>query len=193
MRYPKLREIREAIKAVVTGPYTSAFPKEPHVPHPNFRGQPKFNQEKCVGCLACEEVCPVEAIGHRDVLDGPGGPKRILFHYTDTCIFCGQCEAACIADHEGIKKSTDWELSFFSRPEAYETIEKALQLCEMCGSVVACKDHLLWIASRLGELTFSSPTLYLSQLKALGAGDDTLLASARDEGRSDRFMIMCAR
>ena len=99
MKYPKIRELVEAIKALVKGPYTSRFPKERHVPHPNFRGQPKFDPDKCVGCLACEEVCPVNAIAHEDVVDSDP-PKRIMIHYTDTCIFCGQCEAYCIADHD---------------------------------------------------------------------------------------------
>jgi len=58
MKYPKIRELAEAIKALIKGPYTSGFPREPHVPHPNFRGQPKFDATQCVGCLACEEVCP---------------------------------------------------------------------------------------------------------------------------------------
>jgi len=61
---PKIREVIEAVKALIVGPYTSKFPKIAHTPHPNFRGQPKFNEEKCVGCLACEQVCPVEAIAH---------------------------------------------------------------------------------------------------------------------------------
>lgn len=194
MKYPKLRELREAIKAVIVGPYTSSFPKVPHVPHPNFRGQPKFNEEKCVGCLACEEVCPVEAIAHQDSSGEDGEATRTMIHYTDTCIFCGQCEAACIADHEGIKASTDWELSFFDRAkESYETIEKALELCEICSAPVACKDHLKWIAEKLGELTYSSPTLYLSRLKGLGVVDENLVSALKDKGRSDRVKILCAR
>ncbi len=194
MKYPKIRELGEAVKALIKGPYTSPFPKEPHVPHPNFRGQPKFDAEKCVGCLACEEVCPVGAIDHKDVIDDGSNPKRVMIHYTDTCIFCGECEAACIADHEGIKQSNDWELSFFDRKEeSYETIEKDLQLCEICGAVVACKDHLNWIAERIGELTYSSPTLYLSRLKSLGVVDENLVAAAQDRGRSDRVKILCAR
>ena len=119
MKLPKIRELIEAIKALIKGPYTSKFPREAHIPHPNFRGQPKFNDEMCVGCLACEEVCPVAAIAHEDMVEG-NNPKRRMIHYTDTCIFCGQCEAACIANHEGIKLSRDWELSFFDRKEASE-------------------------------------------------------------------------
>ena len=194
MRLPKIRELKEAIRALIKGPYTSKFPKVAHKPHPNFRGQPEFNSEKCVGCLACEEVCPVEAIAHKDITDGKGPAKRIMIHYTDTCIFCGQCQAACIADHEGIKLSGEWELSFFDRKrEAQESIDKELLLCEMCAAPVACRDHLRWISERLGELTFSNPTLYLSRLASLGISDENILSAFKDQGRSDRVKILCAR
>ncbi len=194
MKLPKIRELIEAIKALIKGPYTTKFPKGSYRPHPNFRGQPKFDREKCVGCLACEEICPVEAIAHKDIIDGGGKARRVMIHYTDTCIFCGQCEAACIAEHQGIKLSNDWELSFFDRKnESSETIEKELQLCEMCGTPIACKDHLNWIAEKLGELTYSSPTLYLSRLKSLGIIDENIISSLKDEGRSDRVKILCAR
>ena len=194
MRLPKVRELREAIKALIKGPYTSKFPKQPHKPHPNFRGQPKFDDKKCVGCLACEEVCPAGAIAHKDIIEENGNAKRVMIHYTDVCIFCGQCEAACIADKEGIKLSNDWELSFFDRKEeSYETIEKDLQLCEICGEPIACKGHLKWIAERIGELAFSSPTLYLSRLKSLGIIDENIISALKDHGRSDRIKILCAR
>jgi hydrogenase-4 component H len=135
----------------------------------------------------------VEALGHEDITDG-GEPKRVLYHYTDTCIFCGTCELACIADNEGIKLSNDWELAFFDRKnESFETIEKELQLCEICGEVIACKDHLKWISERIGELSYSSPTLYFSRLKELGVIDDNIASALRDSGRSDRFKILCAR
>ncbi len=189
---PKIREIIEAVKALIKGPYTSKFPKAEHVAHKNFRGQPKYNEEKCVGCLACVSVCPVEALAFEDSTD-PADPKRKMIHYTDTCIFCGQCEANCLADKEGIKLSTDWELSFFERKEAEESIEKELQLCECCGDPIACKDHLKWIAERLGELTFSNPTLYLTRLKELGIVDENIISAMKDYGRSDRVKIVCAR
>ena len=196
MRLPKIRELGEAIKALVQGPYTTNFPQQPHVPHPNFRGLPKFNQERCVGCLACEQVCPADAIAHEDIfeqlVDGSINARRRLIHYTDTCIFCGQCEATCIADHEGIKASREWDLAFFDRSQAYECIEKELALCERCGAVIGCKDHLLWISDRVGELSFANPTLYLSQQQQLGLLDTNGLPPTASENHSDRFRILCA-
>ncbi len=133
------------------------------------------------------------AIAHKDVIGEGGQAKRIMVHYTDTCIFCGQCEAACIADHEGIKLSTDWELSFFERDKSQETIDKELQLCEICSAPIACKDHLKWISEKIGELTYSSPTLYLSRLKSLGITDENTISALKDHGRSDSVKILCAR
>jgi len=193
MKLPKVRELIEAIKAIVKGPYTSKFPKETYHSPLNFRGQPKFNQDKCVGCLACREICPVEAIDYKDIINDSNGAKRIMIHYTDTCIFCGQCEDACIADKEGIKLSNEWELSFFDRNKSDERIEKELQLCEICGKPIACKDHLNWISKKIGELTYSNPTLYLSRLKRLGIIDENIISSIKDKGRSDRVKILCAR
>lgn len=193
MKKPKVRELGEAIRAVIRGPYTTRFPAEDHTPHPNFRGQPEFNAGHCVGCLACEQVCPVEAIAHEDALEGGDGPMRIMIHYTDTCIFCGQCEAVCIAEPKGIVLTNQWELSFFERREAWESIEKPLVCCERCGAVVACRDHLRWLAERLAERAYSSPTLYLVDLADLGLSDPHGAAPSASGSRADRFKVLCAR
>jgi len=190
MKYPKLRELKEAILALIRGPYTSKFPKQPYTPHPNFRGKPKFNQDSCVGCLACENVCPVGAISHEDILDD--NPRRKIIHYSDICIFCGQCQAYCITK-EGIKLSNEWELSCFDRRHCQESIEKELLLCEICGEVIGCKDHMIWIAEELGELTYSNPTLYMTRLKELGISDDEVKSAVDISSRSDRMKIICAR
>jgi len=192
MKLPKIRELLEAMKALSHRPYTSSFPRKAHEPYSSFRGQPRYDPDKCLGCLACEEICPAEAIAHEDNTEGEV-PVRVMIHYTDTCIFCGCCEDACIADHEGIKLSNDWELSLFDRQEAFETIDKELQLCEICGGAIACKDHLSWIARRIGELTFANPTLYQSRLKNLGVVDENIVNISREYGRADRFKILCAR
>ena len=50
MRLPKLRELKEAITAVLRGPYTARFPAEPTPLPEAFRGQPVFDEDECVGC-----------------------------------------------------------------------------------------------------------------------------------------------
>ena len=194
MKYPKLREIAEAVKAVVKGPYTSKFPAEPHEAHPNFRGLPVHDEEKCLGCLACEHNCPSNAIQHEDVLEGEDNPKRKMIHYMDMCIYCGVCVDSCIRDEgdTGINMSNEWNLAYFDRAAAFRTIEKELQVCEMCGVIITCTDHLLWMSEKLGELSYSNPTLYLSRLRELGLADDNITDVMRDNGRSDRVKILCA-
>ena len=76
MKLPKVRELIEAIKALIKGPYTSDFPIKTHTPHPNFRGQPKLNQDICVGCLACVQVCPVEALDYKDNIENKTKAKN---------------------------------------------------------------------------------------------------------------------
>lgn len=193
MKYPKIRELWEATRAAVKGPYTSDFPVKEHVPPANFRGKPEFHPDDCVGCLACERVCPVDAIQHEDRTGNGSLPLRVMIHYTDTCIFCGQCEAACITEGKGIRLGKEWELSFFDRGEACETVEKPLQLCEVCGEVIGCKAHLEWLADRLGARAYSSPTLFLPISRRLGLASELLVPFKREGGRADRFKILCSR
>lgn len=45
-----------------------------------------IDKEACIGCGACEPVCPVSAISQDD--DGK-------FEISDACIDCGACAAGC--------------------------------------------------------------------------------------------------
>ncbi len=43
------------------------------------------NVEKCVGCAACVDACPVQAISMKD-------NKAVI---SDACVDCGACLNAC--------------------------------------------------------------------------------------------------
>jgi hydrogenase-4 component H len=190
MRYPKLRELKEAITALIKGPYTTKYPFKPHIPEKRFRGKPEYFKDGCVGCKACAEVCPTGCIEVKDTPDLKTPLRRLDLHY-DSCIFCGQCQAACITQ-EGIKLSNKFDLAIFDRSEAVESVEKELTLCEGCGCIVGAKDHLLWVAKKLGALAYSSPTSYLATLKELKLA---YLGVQKSEEliRQDRIKILCPK
>ncbi len=194
MRYPKLRELREAIKALIKGPYTSRFPYQPHIPYERFRGRPEFNEEFCIGCTACVQVCPARAIEFKDSIENKKA-QRMFTVYWDLCIFCGQCQGNC-PTNKGIILSSKFDLATTGkREELRQTIEKELMLCECCGDIIAPRDQILWVALRLGPLCFSNASLmlfYLSNLN-LVSKEDTSLTLDLELMRSDRIKILCPR
>jgi len=165
MRYPKLRELKEAIKAIIKGPYTTRFPYEPHVPQEKFRGKPEFYEKECVGCCACAEVCPARAIDVVDDTRARRPMRRLVLHF-DICVFCGQCQANCITE-KGIKLTGEYDLALFNRNEATVRVEKELLVCEECGKVIGAKDHLLFLARKLGPLAYGNMPLLLTAFREL--------------------------
>ena len=163
MKYPKLRELKEAIKSLFSRPYTTKFPFKPHEPFDGYRGKPQYFDEYCVGCGACAQVCPGNAI---TVID-PEEPvkknkkpiRRLEVRY-DMCCFCGICEANCITE-KGIQLTKEFDLALFDRKLARESIDHELALCEMCDAIITPISHLKWIAKSLGTLAYSNPSLLL--------------------------------
>jgi len=169
MRKPKLREVAEAVRALIRGPATTRFPFEPYEPPDAFRGRPTFDDQECIGCKACAEVCPTSCI---DVIeDTVSDPpvRRLVLHY-DKCIFCGHCELNC-STKKGIHLGKEYDLACFDRSTCVQTVENELVICETCGAVVGTKKHLLFIADRLGAKQYANPTLILVSNGELGLAD----------------------
>ena len=190
MKKPKLRELKEAIRALFCGPYTTKYPFEPHTPPENFRGKPEFSEDGCIGCGACAEVCPALALRVHDDPDA-NPPTRTLRLRLDKCIFCGQCELNCTTK-EGIKLTQIYDLATLDRSTLEETITHDLVICEVCGAVVGTRKHLRWVAEKLGAKAYANPTLIVS-------ADGAMKLAPKDAGRpgepalarSDMMRITC--
>jgi len=190
VRKPKLRELKEAVRAVFGPRFTTTYPFEPHTPPDGFRGKPEFQDDDCIGCRACAEVCPALAI---TVVDDTRAdpPTRRLEQRSDKCVFCGQCELNCTTK-TGIKLSKIYSLATLDRSELVESIEHELILCEVCGATVGTRKHLRWVAERLGAKAYANPTLIV-------AADGGMKLAAADAGRpqepilarNDAMRIMC--
>lgn len=186
MRKPKLRELGEAIRAIVLGPYTSKFPFKPSPAAPRFRGKIEFDAEKCVLCGACVEVCPANAREQRD--DLTRGVRREIYH-PERCIYCGQCVAYCTTK-EGIEHTQEYDLAQITRDGYEESIEDELICCERCGEVITTRKHLLWIARRVGELAYANPNLFL--VLAQEYGEESIPKSADTPPyRSEHLRYLC--
>jgi formate hydrogenlyase subunit 6/NADH:ubiquinone oxidoreductase subunit I len=190
MRYPKIRELKEAIISLVTPAYTSRYPYAEHVPFENFRGKPVVDDKNCVGCEACANVCPAKAIM---VSDDAEKKIRTITRDYGRCVFCGQCEANCITQN-GVKLSSKiYDLSTFDKNQLIEKQEKELLLCENCGSIITTRQHIHFLYYKLGAKAFSS-ILALNMLNErlkLAEKEDVSLKIKDDLKRKDMFNVIC--
>ncbi|MCX5695507.1 MAG: 4Fe-4S dicluster domain-containing protein [Candidatus Omnitrophica bacterium] len=195
MRRPKIRELKEVIKSLFGRAYTSDFPRKPHTPYERFRGRPYFHEEDCLGCTACAQVCPAKAIEVSDQV-AAGAIKRKLTVHWDICIFCGQCEASC-PTLKGIMLSREFDLATTEkRQDLKQVIEKEFVICEYCGEPILPYDQYVWVAKRLGALTFTNASLLLFYLRSAGlALKERFLAGNKQAAlnRSTRLKILCPR
>ncbi|MBN1894878.1 4Fe-4S dicluster domain-containing protein [bacterium] len=195
MRYPKLRELREAVKSLFSKPYTTRFPAVPHQPVDGFRGRPKYFEEYCVGCGACAEVCIGSAITVTDPSEEERAEKKgplfrkLEIHY-DMCAFCGNCEAHCITE-KGVQLTQEYDLAVFDRKLAADQVQKELVLCDLCGGIVGCRDHLQWTAERLGTLAYGNPSLILTTQKPFLKVETG--AKGGELRRPDMMKILCPK
>ncbi|SPX54711.1 formate hydrogenlyase complex 3 iron-sulfur protein [Klebsiella pneumoniae] len=92
-------------KVIKTGTETHAYPLEPMPVDKNFRGKPEHTPQQCIGCAACVNACPSNAL----TVEIDLATNQLAWQFNlGRCIFCGRCEEVCPT--AAIKLSPEYEL-----------------------------------------------------------------------------------
>ncbi|MBD3159490.1 MAG: 4Fe-4S dicluster domain-containing protein [Candidatus Lokiarchaeota archaeon] len=99
-----MKLLTDALKELFRKASTLKYPFERKEVPKDFRGRPVWDMKTCIGCGACERICPGEAIkmeGRRD--------EATIIYLQHRCLFCGQCADTCPVD--AISMSEEYELA----------------------------------------------------------------------------------
>ena len=190
MKYPKIRELKEAVISLVTPAYTTSFPHKPHTPFKNYRGKPEVDDQHCVGCETCANVCPSNAI---TIEDDRATGQRVITRNFGKCIFCGMCQQHCITGKGVVLSDQIFDLAVFDRGKVIEKQEKKLVICKNCQAIITTEEHIKYMHDKLGAKAFAS-TLNLNLLNEkleLANKEDTEVEIKDGLKRKDMFNIIC--
>ncbi|STU53070.1 formate hydrogenlyase complex 3 iron-sulfur protein [Klebsiella pneumoniae] len=111
-------------KVIKTGTETHAYPLEPMPVDKNFRGKPEHTPQQCIGCAACVNACPSNAL----TVEIDLATNQLAWQFNlGRCIFCGRCEEVCPT--AAIKLSPEYELAVWKKEDFLQQSRFAICHC----------------------------------------------------------------
>ncbi len=95
---------------------------------PEYRGIPHIDPRLCIGCGACVNACPPDALMRIDDLNN--GTRKIVLD-VGRCIRCARCEEVCPTG--AIRMTGRFEVASLDRKDHVEVVRLRLVRCEACG------------------------------------------------------------
>lgn len=131
-------------KALKTGCVTSTYPATAAKVDANFRGKPEHNPQQCIGCAACVNACPSNAL-NVEVSPVSGELEWSLF--LGRCIFCARCEEVCPT--AAIVLSQQVEMAVWRREDLFQRARFAACHCRTCGKPFAVQKEIDYVIALL--------------------------------------------
>lgn len=131
-------------KAIRVGVATQSYPYQPAVMDPNFRGKPEHNSQQCIGCAACINACPSNALSAET--DLAAGRLQWRFNL-GRCIFCARCEEVCPT--AAITLSSQYELAVWQKADLQQQASFPLCYCRECSRPFAVQKEIDYVVALL--------------------------------------------
>ncbi len=153
----------EAQKIGLKPPVTTLYPFVDLEKPPEYRGVPHINPEKCIGCGACVNACPPDALTME--WDKEKGVKRLVYNAA-RCIRCARCIEVCPTG--AMEPTTRFEVASNSKEDMIEVVEHKLAKCEECGEYLDFTERqieytLKILPEEIIEATGLQEAIYLTQ------------------------------
>ncbi|MGA9753154.1 MAG: 4Fe-4S binding protein [Acidobacteriota bacterium] len=120
-------KLKEAALCLGAGRVTLPYPFEPPTPTAEgYRGLPRVDASRCIGCGGCVSVCTPNLIS---VIDE--GPVARFTWELARCTYCGRCGEVCPED--AVTLSRDFETATNDAHDLVMTVEVFMASCNRCG------------------------------------------------------------
>ncbi|MCL5098581.1 MAG: 4Fe-4S dicluster domain-containing protein [Candidatus Omnitrophica bacterium] len=122
-----ISKFKEALICLKAGRVTLPYPAKANPPPTRFRGRPKFDAAKCIGCAGCANNCPSREILVFDVCQ----EIRILKYLGRRCTYCGRCADVC--PEKAITMTNEFENATDRIHDLEQHLELFMSTCQRCG------------------------------------------------------------
>ncbi len=122
-----LSKLKETLICLRAGRVTLPYPAEARPVPPRFRGRPRFDAARCIGCAGCANNCPAREILVYDVCQ----EVRILKYLGRRCTYCGRCADVC--PEKAITMSHEFENATDAIGDLQQKLDLFMSTCQRCG------------------------------------------------------------
>ena len=119
-------KLKEAVICLSAGRVTLPYPFSPAEAPASFRGLPRVDGARCIGCGGCLSVCPPNLITVED-----NGPLARFRWELARCTSCSRCAEVCPED--AVTMSRQFETATDSAGDLLLTVDVFMASCNRCG------------------------------------------------------------